>query len=322
MHHRRGRGDAAASAAAASAAAVAAALLLAAALGSARAAAPRVPLDVFQHHHGGGGRHPARAPAAPDHTDAAPAAPAALADALARHAAPAPAPAAGQPTVLYQVGAREEDLPECKPWAVCSKVDLYEAPWVERQCRCPGRQACSGLLSAADGHTLTDRTRHLKLCEPIKKLPKCRFFRDVTWTLKSAPNNATEQVVNCHCPKGAVAYLIKRQPHSEAGAQGFIYSFACSPQSRLRCQRKEPCRLFTVRKRPELLDEVNTNTLCQCPHGHACPRHHTEPGVIPGSSYADEEPIRTFSGYCLSPALARAAAASGASASTSSGPSH
>ncbi|GLH14991.1 Protein giant-lens [Gryllus bimaculatus] len=375
--------------------------------------------------------------------------------------------------------AREEDLPECKPWAVCSKVDLYEAPWVERQCRCPGRQACSGLLSAADGHTLTDRTRHLKrrrearatteeearvrqwerafyerrqrggssdhssshvgdsdrvengeqplrraewkrrngvheelrrgagngggsgtvrgrsrsaacekrraiepggmfalrrrtvlrqiplnparrshpsqshsgattttalphwrrrrpaaqqqqhqmaggaaaLCEPIKKLPKCRFFRDVTWTLKSAPNNATEQLVNCHCPKGAVAYLIKRQPHSQGGAQGFIYSFACSPQSRLRCQRKEPCRLFTVRKRPELLDEVNTNTLCQCPHGHTCPRHHTEPGVIPGSSYADEEPIRTFSGYCLSPAL-RAAAAAASPSTPPSGPSH
>ncbi|GLH14990.1 Protein giant-lens [Gryllus bimaculatus] len=159
------------------------------------------------------------------------------------------------------------------------------------------------------------------LCEPIKKLPKCRFFRDVTWTLKSAPNNATEQLVNCHCPKGAVAYLIKRQPHSQGGAQGFIYSFACSPQSRLRCQRKEPCRLFTVRKRPELLDEVNTNTLCQCPHGHTCPRHHTEPGVIPGSSYADEEPIRTFSGYCLSPAL-RAAAAAASPSTPPSGPSH
>lgn len=73
----------------------------------------------------------------------------------------------------------------------------------------------------------------------------------------------------------------------------------CSRPQRLRCQRKEPCRLFTVRKRQELLDEVNTNTLCQCPHGHVCPRHHTDPGVIAGKSYT-EEAIKTYSGYCIS----------------------
>lgn len=66
---------------------------------------------------------------------------------------------------------------------------------------------------------------------------------------------------------------------------------------RLRCQRKEPCRLFTVRKK-ETHFEVNTNTLCQCPHGHSCPKHHMEPGVIPGKSYTDDG-IRTFSGYCM-----------------------
>lgn len=31
----------------------------------------------------------------------------------------------------------EEDLPVCAPNAVCSKIDLYETPWIERQCRCP-----------------------------------------------------------------------------------------------------------------------------------------------------------------------------------------
>lgn len=25
----------------------------------------------------------------------------------------------------------------CAPNAVCSKIDLYETPWIERQCRCP-----------------------------------------------------------------------------------------------------------------------------------------------------------------------------------------
>ncbi|XP_066994111.1 protein giant-lens [Anabrus simplex] len=230
-------------------------------------AAPRTPLVVFHHAH------------------------------EAEEAQHSHRPSIEEPKVLYQIGSAEDDLPECAPWAVCSKVDLYEAPWVERQCRCPGRQVCPPIVSAGDGHTLTDRTRHLKLCEPIRKLPKCRFFRDVTWTLRSGPDNVTEQVVHCHCPKGAVAYLIKRQAIGVGGV--YQYSFACSPQSRLRCQRKEPCRLFTLRKRPELLEEVNTSTLCQCPHGHTCPRHHTEPGVIPGNSYT-EEAIRTYSGYCVS----------------------
>lgn len=31
----------------------------------------------------------------------------------------------------------ENDLPFCAPNAVCSKIDLYETPWIERQCRCP-----------------------------------------------------------------------------------------------------------------------------------------------------------------------------------------
>lgn len=31
----------------------------------------------------------------------------------------------------------ENDLPVCAPNAVCSKIDLYETPWIERQCRCP-----------------------------------------------------------------------------------------------------------------------------------------------------------------------------------------
>lgn len=28
-------------------------------------------------------------------------------------------------------------MPVCAPNAVCSKIDLYETPWIERQCRCP-----------------------------------------------------------------------------------------------------------------------------------------------------------------------------------------
>ncbi|XP_014251314.1 protein giant-lens [Cimex lectularius] len=200
---------------------------------------------------------------------------------------------------LYQTGNSEKDLPECEPWAVCSKVDVYDTPWLERQCRCPNHQKCPGLVTPNDGHTITDKTRQFKLCEPVKNLPTCGYFRDVTWTLTSGPDNITSQVVHCHCPKGAIAYLIKRQPYQTRHGQiGYHYSFACSPQSNLRCQRKEPCRLFSVRKRSKLLDEVNTNTLCQCPHNHHCPKHHTHPGVLQGKSYV-EESIRTYSAYCL-----------------------
>jgi len=71
----------------------------------------------------------------------------------------------------------------------------------------------------------------LQLCEPIKMLPKCRYFRDMAWTLRSE-GNGTLQTVHCHCPKGSVAYLLKRQAYQTESKQiGYQYSFACSPQS-------------------------------------------------------------------------------------------
>ncbi|XP_071521352.1 protein giant-lens [Panulirus ornatus] len=199
--------------------------------------------------------------------------------------------------VFYQSGKTEDELPMCSPWSVCNKVDMYDSPRVERQCRCPAIQTCSATLDSSDGHTISDKTKMFKVCEPIKKLPKCRYFRDVTWTFITYPDNVTQQIMHCICPRNSVAYIIKRQAYHTDQGQGFQYSFACSPQSRLRCQRKEPCRLFTVKKRPQF-EEVNTNTLCQCPHAHHCPRHHMEPGVIPGKTYT-EDSIRTYSGYCM-----------------------
>lgn len=71
----------------------------------------------------------------------------------------------------------------------------------------------------------------VQLCEPIKMLPKCRYFRDMAWTLRSE-GNGTLQTVHCHCPKGSVAYLLKRQAYqTETKEIGYQYSFACSPQS-------------------------------------------------------------------------------------------
>lgn len=69
---------------------------------------------------------------------------------------------------------------------------------------------------------------------------------------------------------------------------------------KIRCQHKEPCRLFTVRKRRNSqLEEVNASPLCQCPRGHRCPRRHTDPGSSPARSYAGVLEIKTYSGYCV-----------------------
>jgi hypothetical protein len=88
-------------------------------------------------------------------------------------------------------------------------------------------------LVSDDGHTLVDKTRHYKLCEPVKKLSKCRYFREPTWTLISNPeSNSTEQIVHCHCPKNSITYLQNKQSYETSnGRIGYQYSFACSPQS-------------------------------------------------------------------------------------------
>ncbi|XP_044020003.1 protein giant-lens [Aphidius gifuensis] len=209
-----------------------------------------------------------------------------------------------EPRVLYQIGDSEEELPECSDKSeVCSKVDLYGTPWLERQCRCPGGKSCPSSLGSNDGYTIIDKTRQYKLCEPVKRLTTCRYFKDITWTLApgGGPGNATVQKVNCRCRSGSVPYLVKRQPHqSPEGNQGFVYSFACSPQSRIRCQHKEPCRLFTVRKRKSSqIEEVNASPLCQCPSGLRCPKRHTDIGSLPAKSYAGLLEIKTYSGYCV-----------------------
>lgn len=198
--------------------------------------------------------------------------------------------------IYYQNGNADDDLPECAPWSVCNRVDTYSTPWVEKQCRCPGKHTCSMSIDARDGHTIVDKSRQFKICENVIKLPACRYFRDVTWSYSTLPDNTTQQVMHCLCPKNSVAYIFKHQAFQTIDGYGYRYLFACSPQSRLRCQRKEPCKLFTVKKRPDV-EEVNTNTLCQCPHGYTCPQHHTEPSVMIGTSYPQEH-LRTYSGYC------------------------
>ncbi|KAJ8980715.1 hypothetical protein NQ317_019209, partial [Molorchus minor] len=218
--------------------------------------------------------------------------------------------------ILYQIGESEEDLPQCNTRSICNKVDLYDTPGSKGSVDVPKEVAQWNLRLMMDTHLRKklDSTNCVNLLKTypnagnIKttfKLKKSdysfffRYFQDATWSITLYPNNVTDQVVHCHCPKNSITYLNKRNviklPNEEVA---FQYLFFCSPQTRLRCQRKEPCRLFTVRKRQEFLDEVNVSTLCQCPRAHRCPHHHTDYGVVSGKTYS-EEAIKTYSGYCL-----------------------
>lgn len=199
--------------------------------------------------------------------------------------------------ILYQTGDNESDLPECSPMSVCNRVDTYSTPWIERQCRCPGKKICSMSMDPKDGYTVIDNSRQLKLCETTNRLPTCRYFRDVAWTYTTYPDNTTKHTVHCKCPKNSEAYILKHEIYNVPEGFAIVYFLACSPQSKIRCQRKEPCRLFTVKKKADV-EEVNTSTLCQCPHGHRCPRHHFDPSVIFSPSTFKEEHIKTYSGYC------------------------
>lgn len=156
---------------------------------------------------------------------------------------------------------------------VCNKVDTYGSPWVERQCRCPATSkgkpgTCSTSIHPKDGFTVVDRNRQYKvditvyfvgsflrilrfkstsyylghfsmyiiifqMCEPAKKLKRCKYFRDVTWSYVTYPDqrNSTQQIMHCRCPKNSVAYLIKRHAFQTPKGTGYQYSFACSPQT-------------------------------------------------------------------------------------------
>ena len=166
----------------------------------------------------------------------------------------------------------------CESHQVCNKVDTYSTPWVEKQCRCPENSSpCSESLSSDDGHTIVEKTRQYKVslskptakvcqskltmcipqtqtCEPVRKLPTCRYFRDITWTITTTSSksehslnsllgsgsghyhheseNITRQEVKCVCPANSVAYIFKHQVYKAPDGQlGYRYHFACSPET-------------------------------------------------------------------------------------------
>ena len=133
---------------------------------------------------------------------------------------------------------------------MCGKLDTYGSPWMEKQCRC-STGSCSASTHIHDGHTIQDRTKQYKvrpithclslqqfvtvifpqICEPAKKLKKCRYFRDITWSNIIYPDNTSQQVFHCRCPKNSVAYLVKRHAYNTDNGIGYQFSFACSPQT-------------------------------------------------------------------------------------------
>lgn len=56
----------------------------------------------------------------------------------------------------------DSDLPVCSPYSVCSKLDTYGQPFLEKQCRCAG-PPCSSSPHTRDGHTIHDRTKQYKV---------------------------------------------------------------------------------------------------------------------------------------------------------------
>lgn len=59
-----------------------------------------------------------------------------------------------------------------------------------------------------------------------------RYFRDTTWSITLYPNNVTDQVVHCHCPKNSLTYIVKKNVlHMPNDQFAFQYLFSCSPQA-------------------------------------------------------------------------------------------
>jgi hypothetical protein len=75
----------------------------------------------------------------------------------------------------------------------------------------------------------------------------------------------------------------------------------------MKCEKKEPCKLFSVKKRGEGVEDVTSSTLCKCQKGMTCPRRHTDPGTVSERSYkplltttlSKRESVRTYSAYCV-----------------------
>ncbi|PRD24882.1 UNVERIFIED_CONTAM: aos [Trichonephila clavipes] len=132
---------------------------------------------------------------------------------------------------IFHVITGESEMPQCERWSVCSRVDTYSRPWVERLCTCQNGQSCSTSLRFDDGHTVTDRTRQYKVCESVDTLPTCRFFKDITWTHITSADNKFQQRVHCKCPENSTTYISGHDVKTTSQGMLYYYHFSCSPES-------------------------------------------------------------------------------------------
>lgn len=162
----------------------------------------------------------------------------------------------------------DTQLAVCVPRQACNKIDTYASPWIEKQCRCPdATNPCSESLTV-DNNTVVDRNRQYKVslgyflnpllttqfpqfCEPVHKLPTCKPFREVTWTITTllAKNDTdvnsfvaasiagdseeiSRQELRCLCAANSVAYILKHGLFKMAdGEFAYRYHFSCSPEA-------------------------------------------------------------------------------------------
>lgn len=81
---------------------------------------------------------------------------------------------------IHSFQTSENDLPICAPNAVCSKIDLYETPWIERQCRCPKQALYNG--NNKHYHTIY----HPKEMKTNAKNSNYRYLLEQKWKLSEA----------------------------------------------------------------------------------------------------------------------------------------
>ena len=78
----------------------------------------------------------------------------------------------------------------------------------------------------------------------MKRLKKCKYFRDVTYSIIGYPDNTTQQVMHCRCPRNAVVYLHKTEAfQAPDGGEGQQFNFVCSPP-----HVSELCQLASLRE--------------------------------------------------------------------------
>lgn len=120
--------------------------------------------------------------------------------------------------VYFRPQTSEEDLPICGANEICSKIDLYRTPWIERQCRCPTdkhyrilKGAVHDLDHIEKNHELRTRNRQAllynlrleKLSDSVYSIEsdymmKLAFLQDIDNDLMRHTDDNSDGALNIH----------------------------------------------------------------------------------------------------------------------------